>query len=125
MTEEDFFKVLSDIAMADSMAYWIVGALSFLVVIVMRAMLPVKSLAIVFAPAIFWGGLCGIYAMREFGVVMATEKSANAAATATVGMIVALVLVMLLVRLIDTLTRIRKPPVATPVAEPRPRRVGI
>lgn len=125
MGQEDLFKVLSDISMADSTSYWIVGALTLLVFVVMRAMLPVKSLAIVFVPAIFWGGLCGIYGMRELGFVASSERSANIVATATIGMVAALVIVMLTVRLIEAATRIRKTPVATPVSAPRPRRVGI
>jgi hypothetical protein len=125
MGQEDLFKVLSDISMADSTSYWIVGSLTLLVFVVMRAMLPVKSLAIVFAPVIFWGGLCGIYGMRELGFVASSERSANIVATATIGMVVALVIVMLIVRFIEAATRIRKAPVATPVPVPRPRRVGI
>ena len=47
MGHEAVFKVLDDIAMADSMSYWIVAALTLLVFMVMRAMLPVKGLAAV------------------------------------------------------------------------------
>jgi hypothetical protein len=120
VSQEDILKVLSDISMADSTSYWIVGALTVLVTVVMRAMLPVKSLALVFAPVIFWGGLCGIYAMREVGFVATAEKNANVIATATIGMVVALVLMILLVRFLEAVTRIRKP-LASPAPLPPPR----
>ncbi len=126
MSFEVVFKALSDIAMADTSSYWIVATLTFLVVLVMRAMLPVKGLAFVFAPAIFWGGLSGIYAMREAGLVIATEPAANDVATATLGMIVAVVIMLLLVRLAGALVRISKPlSYSTNGETAAPRRVRI
>lgn len=109
MGHEAVFKVLGDIAMADSMSYWIVGALTLLVFMVMRAMLPVKGLAVVFAPAIFWGGLTGIYALSQLGFSVSTEKSANLVVQAGLGMIVALLVMLVLTRLVDAATRIRTP----------------
>lgn len=126
MSAEDVLKVLSDIAMADSMTYWIVGALTLLVFTVMRAMLPVKAFAIVFAPVVFWGGLAGIYACAHFGWIVSHDKASNVVVTSTLGMLVALVVVMLLTRLVEAMTRIRNPLTtgsAAPV--PSPRRVRI
>ncbi|HEX2839834.1 hypothetical protein [Hyphomicrobium sp.] len=126
MSAEDALKVLSDIAMADSMTYWIVGALTLLVFAVMRAMLPVKALAIVFAPFIFWGGLAGTYACTHFGLVMSHDKASNVVATSTLGMLVALVVVILLTRMVKAMTRIRNPlTTGSAVPVPAPRRVRI
>jgi hypothetical protein len=109
MDHEAIAKILSDILMADSESYWIIGGLPLVIVAVMRAMLPVKSLALVFAPAIFWGGLAGIYVMRELGFVAAHEKNANVVFTAALGMIVAMIVMLLATRLVDMATRIRRP----------------
>ena len=123
MSREAILKVLGDIALADATSYWIVGALTLLVVVVMRAMLPVKSLALVFAPAIFWGGLAGIYAASRWSFVVIPEHSANIVATATLGMIAALVVMMLLARGVAAATRIRKPVARTAAAPPRQVRI--
>jgi hypothetical protein len=115
MGHEAVVKALSDISMADGMSYAIVGSLTVIMVLVMRSMLPAKGLGLVFAPAIFWGGLCGIYALREAGIVFSADKSANVAAASAFGMIAALIVMMGLTRLVDVVTRIRKPLVNAPV----------
>ncbi len=126
MSLEQGLKVLSDIAMADTTSYWIVGALTLLVFAVMRAMLPVKALAIVFAPFIFWGGLAGIYACTHFGLVMSHDKASNVVVTSTFGMLIALVVMMLLTRAVGAMTRIRNPLTnGSRVSVPEPRRVRI
>ena len=119
MSYEDAVKSLGDIVMADGLSYGIVGALTLIVFVIMRAMLPVKSLAIVFAPGIFLGGLAGMYATGTWGFVVSSEKSANVAAGAALGMIATLVVMVLLSRLVDWATRSRKPFEATPVLAPR------
>lgn len=125
MSWDDVFKILSDIAAADSLSYWIVGALTLVLFVVMRAMLPVKSLSIVFAPAVFWGGLTGIYAAANWGfVVSSQDNAANAVATSVLGMIVALIVMVLLTRLFDALMSIRNPiSNAPPAAHTRRARV--
>jgi ABC-type uncharacterized transport system permease subunit len=123
MGYEDAFKVLGDIASADGLTYGIVAALTLIVFVIMRTMLPVKSLAIAFAPAIFLGGLAGDYAASIWGFVVVTEKSANIAAGAALGMIAALVVMVVLMRLFDWMTRSRKPFEATPVPAPRNVRI--
>jgi hypothetical protein len=109
MSHEAFFKALSDIATADAMTYWIVAGLTVLVFLIMRAMLPVKSLSFVFAPAMYWGGLTGIYTLRELGFVLSSDKSAHIVGASVAGMVVALFVMIFLVRLVDTVARIRKP----------------
>lgn len=109
MNHEDVFKVLSDIATADGLSHSIIGALTLIVFVVMRAMLPAKGLAIVFAPGIYWGGLAGIFAARYWGLVVSADKAANVVATAAMGMIAGLVLMMLAARLVEAMTRIRNP----------------
>ncbi len=109
MSHEVIFKVLSDIAAADTMSYWIVAGLTALVFAVMRAMLPVKGLSWVFAPAMFWGGLVGIYILRELGLVLSAEKSAHTVAASVSGMVVMLFVMLFLTRLVEAVTRIRKP----------------
>jgi hypothetical protein len=109
MGHEAVFKALSDIATADTMTYFIVGGLTALVFLIMRAMLPVKSLALVFAPAMFWGGLVGIYTLRELAFVVSSERSAHTLAASVTGMIVALFVMVALVRLVQAVNRIRKP----------------
>lgn len=114
MSLEAVLKVLSDISMADQASYWMVGTLTLLVVVVMRAMLPVKSLSLIFAPVIFWGGLTGIYTARMAGFVAMSDKNANIVATSALGMIAAMVLLILLMRFIQAVTVIRKPLVQEP-----------
>lgn len=106
---DELFKILSDIAAADSLSYGIVGALTLVAFVIMRAMLPVKGLAIVFAPAIFWGGLAGIYTASVWGFAVSTEKAVNVVAASVLGMIVALLVMVALARLADAATRIRDP----------------
>lgn len=123
MGYEDAFKVLGDIAMADSLTFGVVAALTLIVFVIMRTMLPVKSLAIVFAPAIFLGGLAGDYTASTWGFVVSSEKGANVAAGAALGMIAALVVMVVLTRLLDWATRSRKPFEATPVPTQRNVRI--
>lgn len=119
-------KVMGDIAMADSLSYWLVGALTALVFVIMRTMLPVKSLSLLFAPAVFWGGLCGIYTLSMLGIYFTSDKSANGIISATIGMVAALLLMIALVRLIGAIFRIRTPLTRTnDMAHLEPRRVRI
>jgi hypothetical protein len=117
MSGEDVIKVLSDIAAAHSTAYWIVGALTLVAFLIMRMLLPVKSLSIVFAPAVFWGGLAGLYAASTWGFVAAPDHHANIVATSMLGMLVALLVMMLLTRTVYAMTRVRKP-VGSPASRP-------
>jgi hypothetical protein len=122
MSLDDVFKVFGDIAMAaDGLSYAIVGALTLVAFVLMRAMLPVKGLAYVFAPAMFWGGLVGIYTASTSGIVVSTEKAVNSAATATLGMIGALVVAVLLTRLVEAALRIRSPLAYDASADRRPQ----
>lgn len=126
MSPEQVFEVLRAIAMADTMSYWIVGSLTFAVFVVMRAMLPVKALAIVFAPFIFWGGLAGIYAGTHVGLSLSHDKASNIVVTSAFGMVAALLVMMLLTRLVDAMMRIRRPLTSgSPVPVATPRRVRI
>lgn len=110
MSLNEGFEVVRMIALAETMSYWIVGALTVVGFVLMRVMLPVKGLAFVFAPVLFWGGLTGIYALRHFGFVISSQdKNVQIVAAATLGMIAALIVLIALVRLVDTLTRIRRP----------------
>ncbi|HRO51231.1 MAG TPA: hypothetical protein PLW75_13895 [Hyphomicrobium sp.] len=109
MSLEPILDIVRGIAMADSMSYWLIGTLTAVAFLLMRAMLPVKGLAYVFAPAIFWGGLTGLYAARELGIVVTSEKTVHTIVMSTAGMIVALFLMMCLVRLADRAMRATKP----------------
>lgn len=109
MSLEDFFKVLSDIAMADTMSYWIVGAMSLLAAVLMRMMLPAKGLSLVFLPALFLGGLAGIYVASRLGFVFGTERSVQIVVTGTLGMTVALFVMIALTRLTQAALKIRNP----------------
>ena len=104
MGYEDALQVAGNIAMADGLTYGIVTALTLIVFVVMWAMLPVKSLSLVFTPVIFWGGLAGVYAASTWGFLVSSEKSANVAAGAALGMIAALVVMVVLTRLLDWMT---------------------
>lgn len=110
MSFEAIFKVIADIAMtADALSYGIVGALVLAAFVLMHAMLPVKDLAYMFAPALFWGGLVGIYTAKVSGLVISTEKAVDNTVAATAGMVGALVVLVLLTRLVEAVVRIRKP----------------
>lgn len=106
---EDISKVLGDILAANSMSYWIVGSLSVLGAMIMRTMLPTKTLAIVFFPGIFWGGLAGIYAFNALGLVLTTDRAAQIVIAGTTGMGIALLVLVMATRLLDSAMRIRKP----------------
>ena len=118
MSLDAVLEVVRGIAMADSMSYWLVGTLTLVAFVLMRAMLPVKGLSLVFAPILFWGGLTALYAARHSSYVLSGEKSVQIVAVSTFGMMVALVAMMALVRFVDVLTRIRRP-VANSVARAR------
>jgi hypothetical protein len=109
MSRDDALRVMSEVATADGLSHGIVGALTVIVFVIMRAMLPVKSLALVFAPGIYMGGLVGVFLGRHWNLVLTTEKEANLVVWATTGMIAGLLVMMLLARAFDALTRIRNP----------------
>lgn len=109
MSFNDVLEVVRNIALADSMTYWLVGTLTLIAFVLMRTMLPVKGLSFVFAPGLLWGGLTAVYAAHQLGFWISREKSVQIVAVATAGMIVALVVMMALVRLADAVTRIRRP----------------
>lgn len=112
---EAIFKVLGDIATtADATGYGVVGALVLAAFVLMHAMLPVKDLAYLFAPGLFWGGLVGIYIAKISGFVVSAEEAVNSTVAATAGMVGALFVLVLLTRLLEALVRIRKP-LAAPV----------
>jgi hypothetical protein len=81
----------------------------------------VKGLAYVITPAMFWGGLVGIYTASTSGIVVSTEKAVNSAITATLGMIGALVVAVLLTRLVEAALRIRSPLAYDASADRRPQ----
>lgn len=109
MIDAEAFKVVGDIAAADAVGYGIVSVLTVIVYLIMRAMLPAKGLANIFAPAVFWGGLVGIYLVPTFGFSIRGEPAATTAAAATAGMVGAFLVMMALVRLFEAATRIRTP----------------
>ncbi len=109
MSYESVFKVLGEIATADGMTYGIVAALALAAFVLMHAMLPAKCLAYVFAPALFWGGLAGIYTASAAGLVVSAEKAVNSAVFGTAGMTVALVVMVLLTQLAQAGLRVRAP----------------
>ncbi len=109
MSLEPILDVVRGIAMADSMSYWLIGTLTAVAFLLMRAMLPVKGLAYIFAPAIFWGGLTALYAAGQFGIVVTGDEAVHTIVVSTGGMIAALFLMMCLVRLADAAARVRKP----------------
>jgi len=109
MSYESVFKVLGEIAMADGLTYGIVAVLALAAFVLMHATLPTQGLAYVFAPALFWGGLTGIYTATAAGLVFGTEKAVNSAVFGTAGMTVALVVMVALTRLAQAVLRIRTP----------------
>ena len=106
---EHVSKVLGDILAADSMSYWIVGSLTMMGAMIMRAMLPTKTLAILFFPGIFWGGLAGIYAFNALGLVLTTQRAAQIVIAGTTGMAFAFLVLVMATRLVHSAMRIRKP----------------
>lgn len=101
MTGVDTFKIWSDIVAADWVSYAIVGVMTVAVFAIMRAALSTKLLAILFAPAIFWSGLTGIYLAPILDISIPGEKTATAAATAAGAMILTVLILTLLARGIE------------------------
>jgi len=106
MRYEDAVQLLSEVAAADTTAYAVVGALTFIVFLVMWAMLPLKSLAVLFAPVMFWSGLAGLYTATSLDFVISTDKAANIAGTSALGMIVGLVVMTFLTHALMSATRL-------------------
>ncbi|WP_333793158.1 hypothetical protein [Hyphomicrobium sp.] len=102
MTGVDALQIWSDIAAADRTSYAIVGVMTLAVFAIMRTALSTKLLAILFAPAIFWSGLTGIYLVPILGLSIPGEKTATAAAAAGCAMIVTVLVLTLLARGIET-----------------------
>ncbi|MGE0022595.1 MAG: hypothetical protein AB7S70_03065 [Hyphomicrobium sp.] len=114
MRYEDAVHVLTGIAAADSTAYWVVGALTLLVFLVMWTMLPLKSLAMLFAPAMFWSGLTGLYTATWMGFAVSPDKAANIAGTSALGMMVGLVVMTLITHAVIGATRISARTIVVP-----------
>lgn len=109
MSLEAVWEVVRGIALADSLSYWLIGALTAIAFPLMRITMPSPGLAVVFAPGLFWGGLTAVYAARHYGIVVSNDKAAQTVAAGVVGLIVALLAMALLVRLFHSATRVRRP----------------
>jgi hypothetical protein len=93
----------------------------------MCALFPAKSLAMLYAPALFVGGLVGIYACQRNGLFFTSDEAANAVISATAGLVVALFAAVVVTRLAFAATRLSAPVDTSKdfMRSVEPRRTGI
>lgn len=114
--------------LAVSAAGWAVCAgLTLVAFMVMRALFPVKSLATIYAPALFFGGLVGIYACQHNGLFFMRDEASNAVVSATAGLVVTLLAAIVVTRLVYAATRLAAPEHTSKdfMRSVEPRRTGI
>ena len=81
-------------------AWAVSGGLTLVAFVVMHTVFPVKSLATIYAPVLFLGGLSGIYACQRNGLYFTRDEASNAVIAATAGLVVALFAAVVVTRLV-------------------------
>lgn len=117
-------QVIRDVFAADGLAWAVTCGLTVVSFIGMRAALPVKSLATLYAPALLVGGLTGIYAFERHWITFTSDAAANKVIGATAGSMATLLAAVLTTRLLYAVSR-QKSPRNSPGAPVMPaRRAG-
>jgi hypothetical protein len=108
-------------------AWAVSGGLTLVAFVVMHTVFPVKSLATIYAPVLFLGGLLGIYAFPRNGLYFTGDDASNAVIAATAGLVVALFAAVAVTRLAYAATRVAAPEDTSGdfMRSVEPRRTGI
>src|SRR5262245_38115468 len=102
-------QILRGILSASAMGWAISGGLAAVAFVVMRAVLPVKALAAIYAPVLLLGGLSGIFVCQQNALAFSGDEASNAVITAMGGVVVALLAAIVVTRIIYALTRVAAP----------------
>jgi hypothetical protein len=92
-------ETLDGILLANTYTYSVVGVLTVFAGLLVRHMTSSTALAIIYAPALAFGALAGVYYCREIGLIVTFDNNANIVATAGIGMLVACMVMLVLTRL--------------------------
>jgi hypothetical protein len=120
-------QVFHGILAVNATGWAVSGALSLVAFVVMRTVFPVKALATIYAPALLFGGLAGIYVCQRNGLFWTSDEASNAVISATAGFVAALFAAIVATRLVYAATR-RSAPEDTSkdfMRSVEPRRTGI
>jgi hypothetical protein len=120
-------QVFQGILAVSTTGWAVSGALSLVAFVVMHTVFPAKSLAAIYAPVLFFGGLVGIYVCQRNGLYFLRDEAANAVISATAGLVPALFAAIVATRLVYAATR-RSAPEDTSkdfMRSVEPRRTGI
>jgi hypothetical protein len=120
-------QVLRGILSASSTGWAVSGGLVIVAFAAMRAVLPVKGLATLYAPALLFGGLAGIFVCQQNGLVFSHDEASNAVIAATGGLVVALFAAVLATRVAHVVSRVAAPEDTSAdfMRSVEPRRTGI
>lgn len=120
-------QILRGILSASATGWAVSGGLAAVAFAAMRAVLPVKALASIYAPALLFGGLAGIYVCQQYGLTFSRDEASNAVIAATGGLVVALFAAVLATRIAYAVSRVTVPEntSANFMRSVEPRRTGI
>jgi hypothetical protein len=110
-------EILREILAADFFCYAVAGTLALFAGMVMSSVTSSFGLAAFYTPGIAFGGLSGIYAIREAGMRLSGDAYTDVVLSAAAGTLAGLAIMLVLTRLIHALTLIRKP-VTRPAPNP-------
>lgn len=120
-------QIINGLWTLNSTAWAVSGGLTLGAFAVMHTVFPVKSLATMYAPVLFLGGLSGIYACQRNGLYFTRDEASNAVIAATAGLVVALFAAVVVTRLVYAATRHAAPEDTSGdfMRSVEPRRTGI
>lgn len=101
--------ILGAILNASTLTYWVAATMTVAAGSIVHIMTASWTITGVFVPAVWFGGLAGVYAFRAAGITLMPEQETNIVLTACAGMIVAALLVFLCIRCVYALGDLKKP----------------
>lgn len=102
-------ETLRYILAADSFCYSVAVILALLSGVVIASATSSFGLAAMYTPVVAFGGLAGIYAVREAGILLTRDQYTDVVLSAGAGTLAGLLAMMAVTRLTYALTSIRKP----------------
>src|SRR5690349_24912332 len=102
-------QVFNGLLALGTTAWAVSGGLALIGFVVMRELFPVKSMAAIYAPVLFLGGLAGIYVCRSNALLWTRDEASNAVISATAGLVVALLFAIAATRLVYWAAQVAAP----------------
>jgi hypothetical protein len=102
-------ETVRDILAADTFCYTISIILAVLSGVIISSATSSFGMGALYTPGIAFGGLAGIYAFREMGILLTRDHYADVVISAGAGTLAGLIAMMILTRLVYAATGIRKP----------------